>query len=331
MPAGLPVVVVSTGGTIAMRPDPATGKLVPAMSGAELLDLIGDSPSLTGQAPPLRLDEFAQVPSWDMHGEFCVSLAGRVREHATAGAEGVVVTHGTDTMEESAYVIERLLPPDHAPVVLTGAQRGAQEPDSDGPRNLCDAIRAALSPELRGAGAVVSFAGELHAAREARKVHTSGLAAFASPGYGPIGHVDGERVAIHRRPDRRPPLPAPSGPLPRVDLVRLYAGADALFLRASVAEGAGAIVLEATGRGNANEQVLDGVREATAAGVPIAVCSRCHTGRVEPVYGRGGGKDLAEAGALFAGDLAGPKVRVLLQLALAAGIDAADVVAAEAP
>src|SRR2546428_14106790 len=115
-----------------------------------------------------------------------------------------------------------------------------------------------------------------------------------------------------------------------VDLIRLYAGSDARFLRASLESGAQAIVLEATGRGNANDQVVDAVREAVAAGLPVVICSRCVEGRVEPVYGRGGGRDLADAGALFAGDLAGPKTRVLLQLELRAGSDAASALAAAA-
>jgi L-asparaginase len=318
------VVVVSTGGTIAMRPDPATGKLVPAVSGEELVEML-DWPD----APPLELDAFANVPSFDMHGELTLSLARRVREHTSRG-RGVVVAHGTDTMEETVYVIDRLLGLSAPPVVLTGAQRGASEPDTDGPRNLRGAIRAAGSGVLRGCGAVICFDGEIHAAREVRKVHTSAPRAFASPGYGPIGHVDGARVILHRRPIRRLPLADPSEPLPRVDLFRLYAGADAAFVRAALAAGAKAIVLEGTGRGNANDQVVEGVGEAVAAGVPVVVASRCVAGRVEPLYGRGGGRDLAEAGALFAGDLAGPKVRVLLQLALAAGVPAAQALAAEA-
>jgi L-asparaginase len=318
------IVVVSTGGTIAMRPDPATGKLVPAISGEELVEMIR-----WPEAPPLELDDFAHVPSFDMHGELCLELARRVRSHVERGIQGVVVTHGTDTMEESVYVIDLVLPREHVPVVLTGAQRGAQEPDTDGPRNLRDAIRAAGAPELGGAGALICFAGELHAAREARKVHTSALRAFDSPGYGPVGHVDGERVILGRRPAHRLLLPVPEERLPIVDLIRLSAGSDSRLLRASVASGARAVVLECTGRGNANEQVLEGVREAVDAGVPVVACSRCVAGGVEPVYGRGGGKDLAEAGVIFAGDLAGPKARVLVQLALAAGLDVGEVVAAQ--
>lgn len=307
------VVVVSTGGTIAMRPEPGTGKLVPATTAEELLETLA-----WRDAPPITLDDFASVPSFDVHGALALSLARRVLEHAAPA----VVTHGTDTLEETVYLIDRLLTDGAPPVVLTGAQRAADEPDRDGPRNLRDAIRVAAEPEAQGRGAMVVFGGEIHAAREVRKVHTSALRAFASPGYGPIGHVDGERVVFARRPERRPPLPIPDELVP-VDLIRLYAGSDARFLRAAVDSGARAIVLECTGRGNANEQVLDGVREAVAAGVAVVVCSRCAEGRVEPVYGRGGGRDLADAGAVFAGDLAGPKARVLLQLAAGDGSAAA--------
>ncbi len=306
-----------------MRRDAATGKLVPAMSGRELVETLA-----WREAPPLELDDFARVPSFDMHGALVLALAGRVLEHcAREEIAGVVVTHGTDTMEETVYAVDRLHGGD-TPVVFTGAQRGADEPDTDGPRNLRDAVRVAVSPAARGRGAMVVFAGEIHPAREARKVHTSAVRAFASPGFGPIGVVDGERVLFSRRPERRPPLPLPRE-LPRVDLVRLYAGSDGVFLRAAVEAGAKAIVVEGTGRGNANEQVMRSVREVVAAGVPVVVCSRCAEGRVEPVYGRGGGRDLAEAGALFAGDLAGPKARVLLQLALGAGVPVEEALAAE--
>jgi L-asparaginase len=319
------VVVVSTGGTIGMRPDPATGKLVPAVSGEELVGMLR-----WPDAPPLELDEFAQVPSFDMHGRLAVELALRVAEHCEREeVAGVVVTHGTDTMEETIYTVDRLHV-SRKPVVFTGAQRAADEPDSDGPRNLRDAIVVAVAPESAGRGALLAFAGEVHAAREGRKMHTSALAAFGSPGYGPLGHVDGGRVRYRARADRNPALPHPKGELPQVDLIRLYAGSDDRFLRCSLESGSRAIVLEATGRGNANERVLPGVEAAVAAGIPVVVASRCAAGRVEPVYGRGGGKDLAESGALFAGDLAGPKARVLLQLALAAGVDVSEALDAEA-
>src|SRR5262249_9669906 len=130
------VVVVSTGGTIAMRPDPATGKLVPAISGDELVELLA-----WPDAPPIELDDYASVPSFDVHGELALGLARRVAGHARRNdLAGIVVTHGTDTMEETVYLVDRVLDSE-LPVVFTGAQRGADQADSDGPRNFRDAIR----------------------------------------------------------------------------------------------------------------------------------------------------------------------------------------------
>jgi L-asparaginase len=313
------IVVVSTGGTIASRPDKATGKLVPALSAEDLLETL-DWPD----APPLEVNELAQVPSWEIFDELAFALAARVEQQLErAAVDGVVVTHGTDTMEETVYLVDRSVESEK-PVVVTGAQRTSDAADADGPRNLRDAIAVAAAAESRGRGAMILFAGEIHAAREVRKVHTSALDAFASPGYGPIGHVDGGRVVFRRRPERRPALrPATRSAAPRVDLIRLHAGSDERFVRFAAETGARAVVLEATGRGNGNVRVVDAVREATEAGVLVVVCSRCAAGRVEPLYGRGGGRDLEEAGALFAGDLAGPKARVLLQVAFAAGVDPA--------
>jgi L-asparaginase len=323
------VVVLSTGGTIMARADPDTGNLVPAVSADELVEMMA-----WPEAPELEVEDFTSVPSWDLHGDLALKLARRAREHAVReDVAGVVVPHGTDTMEENVYLVDLLLGEGGAPVVLTGAQRAASEPDADGPANLRAAIRVAASAAARGRGAMICFAGELHAAREVRKVHTSALRAFASPGYGPIGHVDGEVVAFRRAPERRGALglrPDPERLESRVDLVRLYAGADARFVRAAVESGARAIVLEATGRGNANDAVVEGVRDAVSAGVAVVVCSRAAAGRVEPAYGRGGGADLAAAGALFAGDLAGPKARILLEVALGGGIGPAEALALEA-
>jgi L-asparaginase len=324
------VVVVSTGGTIMAREDPRTGKLVPAVTAGEIVDLMA-----WPQAPELEVEDFTSVPSWDLHGDLAARLARRAVEHARRDdVAGVVVPHGTDTMEENVYLTDLLLRGDRAvaPVVFTGAQRAASVDDSDGPRNLRDAVRVASCAQARGRGALLAFAGSIHAAREVRKVHTSALDAFASPGYGSIGHVDGETVLFARIPDRRHALGLDGERIEtRVDLIRLYAGSDGRFVRAAVQSGARAIVLEATGRGNANDAVVEAVREATAAGVIVLVCSRCVAGRVEPAYGRGGGADLAEAGALFAGDLAGPKARVLLMLALGARADVSALLASEAP
>ena len=223
-------------------------------------------------------------------------------------------------------MIDRLHGSD-VPVVLTGAQRGADQPDSDGPRNLRDAIRVAAAPQARGRGAMIAFAGELHAAREVRKVHTSALRAFASPGYGPIGHVDGERVVFRRRPERRPPLPVPERLAP-VDLIRLYAGSDAASCapRRIRARGRGARRHGPRERQRSGRRWRSRRRRRRRARRRLLPLRR---GERRARLRRGGGRDLAEAGALFAGDLAGPKARVLLQLALGAGLSAASALEAD--
>ena len=229
---------------------------------------------------------------------------------------GVVVTHGTDTMEETAYLTD-LLYAGNKPVVFTGAQRNAAETDTDGPRNLRDAVRVAASPSAGGIGAVVVMGGSIEGSREATKVHTTDPRAFASPGYGPVGTVTDEGVYIFHPRTRPVNLAQEIEKLPRVDLVKLTAGADGAFLRAAREAGAGGIVVEAFGIGNANHEVLDEVRESVRNDVPVVVASRCPEGRVSPVYGNGGGYDLREAGAVFGGSLSGQKARLLLMVGLA--------------
>jgi L-asparaginase len=320
------VVVVTTGGTIASRRDAASGKLLPVASANDLVASLA-----WPDAPPLELDDALRVSGWDLHGDVALTLLRRVLAHLERDdVAGVVVTQGTDTIEETSYLIDRLVP-SGKPVVVTGAQLAADEPDTDGPRNIRDAIRVAGDGCAFGHGVLVAFAGRIHAARDVQKVHTSAADPFDSPGYGAIGGIDGGAVRVARRPARRPPLArVPDALAARVDLLRLYTGSDDRLVRAAIDAGAAAVVLEGTGRGNANEVVLAAVADAVEAGVLVAVCSRCLAGRVEPIYGRGGGRDLADAGAVFAGDLAGPKARVLLQLALSAGIDARAELRAEA-
>jgi L-asparaginase len=308
------VVLVSTGGTIASRLDRASERVRASASGSELLGLLHDSlPHLD-----VEVDEFCKIPSFNMDLELAFRLAQRIAQHhARADVAGVAVTHGTDTMEESAFLAD-LVVPGGKPVVFTGAQRHADEPDADGPRNLAGAIRLAASG-LRGLGAVILFDQEFHAARDATKTHAYRVGGFTSREHGKLGEVDGDRVVLHRRPLLRATI-ATRRVEPAVDLVRLVMGADARFIRCAVQSGASGLVLEAFGRGNANPTVIAAVREAVDTGLPVLVTSRCPEGRVQPIYGDGGGKDLVEAGAIFAGDLSGMKARVLLAVLLGAGL-----------
>jgi L-asparaginase len=192
-------------------------------------------------------------------------------------------------------------------------------PDTDGPRNIADAVRIAASPAAIGLGAMIAFEQEFHAARDVTKTHTSRVDTFLSGEHGKLGEIDGERVSVHRRPLLRKTF-VPARIESRVDLIKLVMGSDDRFLRFAADSGAKGIVIEGFGRGNATPAAAKAIAEIIAAGVPVIVTSRCPRGRVRPIYGNGGARDLERAGAIFAGDLSGPKARVLAAVTLGAGL-----------
>jgi L-asparaginase len=313
-PASIPakVVLIGTGGTIASRYDAQLGRTVASQRGE---DLLAQVPRLA-EIAAIEVDDFATVSSFDMSAELAFRLAERINQQlARTDVTGAVVTHGTDTMEESCYLADLLLQSDK-PTVFTGAQRAHDDPNPDGPSNILGAVRTAAATAARRLGAVICFAGQIHAARDVTKLSASALATFQSYDKGALGEVDGERVVIHRRPEQRRTF-AVSRLETRVPLIRLYVGFDVALVEAALEGGARGLVLEAFGRGNGPATLVPIVRAAVAAGVPVVVTSRCPIGRVEPIYGKGGGKDLADAGAVFAGDLKGPKARLLLMVLLA--------------
>lgn len=283
-------------------------------AGEDLLQAVGG----LAEIARVEVEEIFRIGSYQISAEQMLALALRVREVvARADVHGVVVTHGTDTMEESAYLAD-LLYSGECPVVFTGAQRDADEPDSDGPRNVRDALRIAVAPAARGLGVVIALGGRIDAARDATKVHTRALRAFGSFEHGALGEVAGDAVRIYRSRTRPDTLAGSDSVEPRVVLVKLGAGMDGLLLRAAREAGQRGIVLEAFGLGDANPAVADEVERAVAAGMQVLVVSRCPAGDAAPLYGGGGGTDLARAGAVFGGNLRGQKARILLMAALAA-------------
>ena len=222
--------------------------------------------------------------------------------------DGIVITHGTDTLEETAILLD-LVHDDPRPVVLTGAQRASDSPDTDGPRNLADAIVVAGDSRSREQGVLIAFAGQVLPARGTRKTHTSELAAFSSVSGRPAGAFGVQRPT--------PPLPRPTNAFDdtRVDLVELYPGADDTLIRAAVAAGAKGIVLAATGIGNANPVVAEAARElVTRKHVAVVLSTRVPYGPVAGVYGNGGGADLVAAGIPAASGLPATQLRILLAL-----------------
>ncbi len=312
------VAVLATGGTIATRSD-AAGTAVARASGAELVGGLAAREDVE-----VAVDDVFRVGGYLMTLPLMHQLAVRAQHHLRdADVAGLVVTHGTDTIEETAYFLD-LVVDDDRPVVVTGAQRAADAADGDGPRNLADAITVAAHPGCRGLGSLVVFGGRVFAARGTRKSHTLAADTFTSPSGGPLGWVRGATVHLDARPVRRPRLPLPEVDLAavRVDVVACYPGADATALWAFADAGARGLVLEATGAGNATPEICAAVAELSARGVVVVTSTRVESGPVAAVYGNGGGVDLRAAGSVAAGSLRPSQARVLLALLLASDVDA---------
>jgi L-asparaginase len=305
-----PVTVLSTGGTIAM----AGARAAPALGVDELVAAV---PALAG-VPDLRTRSVAEVPGAHLTAGDALALARAALEEAAAG-RGVVVTHGTDTLEESAVLCD-VVHSRAEPIVLTGAIRPSSAAGADGPANLLDAVAAAGAAETAGLGALVCFAGELHAARAARKVSSISPAAFGSPGGGPIGRVAEGRVTIAARPARPDPLPPPPALGARVPIVPTFLGDDGAALHGALRDGADAIVFVALGAGHVSPAVLEALRAAALA-VPVAVTLRPQAGvLLRETYGFSGAEgDVRRSGALMAGSLSPAAARMILLAGLGGG------------
>lgn len=313
------VLVVFTGGTISMKVDPALGAAVPAMSSEEILSYLPH----VGQNVSVRAIEYGRLPGPHMTPKIMWDLANRVREHlADPGVDGIVITHGTDTLEETAYFLELCLD-NEKPVVFTGAMRTASDLAFDGPANLRDAIAVAAAPTARGLGVLVCMHEQILSATEATKTHTEEAGTFQSPNFGPLGIVDTGKVLIYRRPLFRRQIPV-VGLEERVDLFKMHAGADDRLMRHAVETGSRGIIVEALGRGNVPPAVVPGIMLAIAKGLPVVLTSRALRGRVLDTYGyEGAGKHLRQLGAIFADHLSSPKARIKLMLVLGATTDLA--------
>lgn len=312
------VLFLAAGGTISMRVDVQAGGAVPSMTGREILETV------PGVERIARVDvrEFGRFPGPHMTVERMWELRGAVLQAQADGYDGVVVTHGTDTIEETAYLLDRTLPAD-VPVVVTGAMRTSSELSWDGPANLMSAIEVAASPESRGRGTMVVMHDLVIQGTEVVKTHTEEAGTFRSPNWGPLGITDSGDVLFYRDSRRKPAL-VPDAPATPVDLIKIVAGADARLVQASLDSGAQGIVLEALGRGNVPPAVVPGIRRWVDAGRPVVISSRSQRGRVHDTYAyAGGGHELREMGAIFADHLTGQQARIELMLAL--GVHGCDV------
>lgn len=314
------VALVFTGGTISMRFDAGAGGAVPSLGAEEILEAAAGIRAVAD----LRIEEFGRFPGPHMSIAREWALRNRLADLvADPAIDGVVVTHGTDTIEESAYLATRSIDTDK-PIVFTGAMRNASELSWDGPANLADAARVAASPDARGYGTLVVLNGRIFSALDVTKAHTHMLDAFESPGLGPVGVVDDGEVVFRRMLPPRSSILAPQALGDPVDIVLAYSGADGRLVDAARATARG-LVIAALGRGNVPPAMSEAIGRCVDAGLPVVVASRAPRGRVGQTYGyEGGGRHLARLGAIFTGSRRPQQARIDLMLALGCGLTGAD-------
>ncbi|MFD8949973.1 asparaginase [Streptomyces xanthophaeus] len=311
------IVVISTGGTIASRWQ-GSG----FAADADGQEVVATAPLPEGVT--VELVDLFSVNSPRLTTAHQLTLLRTVHEvFADPGVDGIVVTHGTDTLEESAFLVD-LHHHDARSVVFTGSQRPMGTADGDGPGNLYDALLTAAT--TRGLGVLIAFAGRVHAARGTVKTQAVGLDAFADPSKELLGKIGYGKVTMLRAPQRPEALPLPAMPEvpPRVDMVMHHADGDPLLLNAAVEAGARGIVLVGTGAGNATPEIVEAVEAAVARGVLVALTTRVMAGPVTEIYTHGGAVDLVAAGAVPTGTLRAGQARIAVLSALLASDDAAE-------
>jgi L-asparaginase len=314
-PDGLPSVsVLALGGTIASTG--SGGGVTPRLTADQLVDSV---PGLA-EVAQIEADTFRQVPSPELTLVDLVALAREIEERLGRGARGVVVTQGTNTIEETAFVLD-LLVHSEAPVVVTGAMRNPTLAGADGPANLLGAVKTAASEQARGLGTVIVFADEIHAARFARKAHTQSISPFRSSPAGPIGWLSEGAVRIGARPVGRRRLRLDEvAESPPVALLTFGAGDEGLLAAAVAPAGYRALVVEATGGGHVTARTVEEF-ERLAAQMPVVLASRTGAGEVlRRTYSFvGSEEDLARRGVISAGAMTAAHARMLLRMLLAAG------------
>jgi L-asparaginase len=311
------VLLLATGDTIAYthragRPHVATGSELVATVPPDAL------------AADVTAEDVAAEPSWDMPPGTMLALARRARDAILAEAyDGVVITHGTETLDDTAYLCDLLagVAAARGAIVLTAATRRLDALSSDGPRNIASSIAAAADPALRDVGAVVCANDELHAARWVTHVDAAAVTAFSSAPHPALGRVTGGQARLDAAAPARPP-DARGEPEADVALIKTYVGMGPEAISAVVDAGARGVVLEGTGLGNVPVSLLTTVDELTRWDIPVVVASRAHTGPAplrggDPVTGLA-----AEFGAIGARGLSAAKARVALMVALGGGVTA---------
>jgi L-asparaginase len=305
------ILIIHTGGTISMSEDATTGAVKPG----EQNPLTEKTYSLNNLANILVEEPF-NLPSPHITTNEMLTLKQIIEDHYTKNQiDGVVITHGTDTLEETAYFLD-LTVQINIPIVVTGAMRSSNEIGSDGLYNLIESIRVASTDEAVGKGVLVVLNDEIHTAENVTKTHTSNVGTFQSPQYGPIGIITKRGIVFHHAPTNRENYPI-QNITKKVALMKAYAGMDSTLLHAINDLGYDGIVIEALGQGNLPPGTATGIKKLISNKIPVVLVSRCFNGIVQDIYGYdGGGKQLKELGVIFSNGLNGQKARLKLLIAL---------------
>ena len=307
------IAVIFTGGTISMTVNKDTSAATPSLSSGDIISLVQHIKDFAD----IELIDFSAIPGPHMTPEKMMTLKSLVQNQCDhADISGVVVTHGTDNLEETAYLLDLTLDTPK-PVVVTGSMRNASELGYDGPSNLASAILTAIDDYSKGRGVLVVLNDEINAAREVTKTHTMSLDTFKSLEFGPLGIVDSNHVIYYRNQTSPSTFIDTDDIESDVALIKIASGMDAKLLNFLIAENVKGIVIEAMGRGNVPPDVMPGIKKAINAKIPVVLVSRNPLGRIMPSYGyEGGGLSLKDAGVILARNLNGQKARISLMLAL---------------
>lgn len=300
-----------------MKIDEKIKAAVPSLSADEIMSMI---PGVEDYAE-IEAYTFSSMPSPHMTLETMLKLSKFTTELVERDdIDGVVITHGTDTLEETAYLLD-LTVKTKKPVVVTGAMRSGSELGYDGPFNLATSICTAISDEAVGRGVLVCFNGELNSASEVTKANSMALNAFRTPNFGPIGIVDNDNVIFYRDANHLEKYDV-SKIEKQVALIKCVVDMDSSYIDYLIEKGYGGIVIEALGRGNVPPKMVEGIKKAIELEIPVVVVSRCFEGRVFESYGyEGGGKQLKNLGVIFGDTLPGQKARIKLILAINSGMN----------
>jgi len=310
------IAIIFTGGTISMKSSKKSGGAVPAFKGRDIIKLL----PVINKNFKIEVRDFGQYPGPHITPEMMLEISNISKKYlAKPDIKGVIVTHGTDTLEETAYFLDLTIN-SPKPVVVVGAMKDCTELGWDGPANLMGAARTVVSPEARNKGVLVFLNNTINSAGEVTKTSTDSFETFRSPDLGPLGWVDQDRVLFYRQPLYREHYKI-NLIQPKVDLFKMAVGMDDRFIRYAVDLGSKGIVIEGMGRGNVPPGVVSGIEYAIAGSIPVVLCSRCIGGRVLGAYAYpGGGAQLIKKGVILGGHLPGQKARIKLMILLGKGL-----------